>query len=132
MSQLVIRLGQLALEFLVIFGPLIFLFLLLEVRDRRQATLYTIILKDLNSPDLRGLFAMEIRCGVFCRQDTVIVDLWNCPKEQMWDAIIKLSAHLPSKVRLVVNGMVDPYSQSTLTFKVQRSMPSVSSVSYFR
>jgi hypothetical protein len=132
MSQLVIRLGQLVLGFLVIFGPLIFLFLLLEVRDRRQSTLYGVILKELNSPDLRGLFAVEIQCGIFSRQDTVIVDLWNCPKEQVWDAIIKLSAHLPSKVRLVVNGMADPCSQSTLTLKVQRNIPSVSSVSSFR
>lgn len=132
MSQLVIRFGQLVLGFLVIFGPLIFLLLLLEVRDRRQSTLYDVILKDLNSPDLRGLFAVEIQCGIFWRQDTVIVDLWNCPKEQVWDAIINLSAHLPPKVRLVANGVADPCSRSTLTFKVQRCMPSVRSISCFR
>jgi hypothetical protein len=132
MGELLIRLGELGIGFLSMMGPLVLLMVFLKLRDQRESILYFMVLKELNSPDLRGLFAVKIRCRVFSRQDTVMVDLWNCPKEQVWDTIIRLSAHLPSQVRLVVNGMADSRCRSTLTLKVKRSIPSVSSVSCCR
>lgn len=132
MEQLLIRLGELCIGFLSMMGPLVLLMMFLQVRDQRESILYTVVLKELNSPDLRGLFAVKIRCSVFSRQDTVMVDLWNCPKERVWDTVIQLSTHLPPEVRLVVNGMADPRSRSTLILKVERSIPSVSSVSCCR
>jgi hypothetical protein len=128
MGELLIRLGELGIGFLSMMGPLVLLMVFLRLCDQRESILYAVVLKQLNLPDLRGLFAVKIRCRVFSRQDTVIVDLWNCPKEQVWETIIRLSTHLPSEVRLVVNGMADPRSRSTLTLKVERSIPSVSSV----
>lgn len=132
MGELLIRLGELGIGFLSMMGPLVLLMVFLRLRDQRESILYAVVLKQLNLPDLRGLFAVKIRCRVFSRQDIVIVDLWNCPKEQVWETIIRLSTHLPSEVRLVVNGMADPRSRSTLTLKVERSIPSVSSVSCCR
>jgi len=128
MGELLIRLGELGIGFLSIMGPLVLLMVFLKLRDERESILYGVALKELNSPDLRGLFAVKIRCSVFSRQDTVMVDLWNCPKEQVWDVIIRLSTHLPPQVRLVVNGMADSRSRSTLTLRVQRNIPSVRSV----
>jgi hypothetical protein len=132
MGELLIRLGELWIGFLSMMGPLVLLMVFLRLRDQRESILYAVVLKQLNLPDLRGLFAVKIRCRVFSRQDTVMVDLWNCPKEQVWDTVIQLSNHLPPEVRLVVNGMADSRSRSTLTLKVQRSIPSVSSVSCCR
>jgi hypothetical protein len=132
MGELLIRLGELCIGFVSMMGPLVLLMVFLRLRDQRESILYAVVLKQLNLPDLRGLFAVKIRCGVFSRQDTVIVDLWNCPKEQVWETIIRLSTHLPPEVRLVVNGMADLRSRSTLTLKVERSVPSVSSVSCCR
>lgn len=132
MEELLIRLGKLGVGFLSMMGPLVLLLIILKLRDERESVLHTLVLKKLNSPDLRGLFAVTIKCGLFSRQDTVVVDLWNCPKEQVWGTIIHLSTHLPPQVRLVVNGMTDFQSRSTLTLKVQRSIPSVSSVSCCR
>jgi hypothetical protein len=132
MEQLLIRLGELGIGFLSMMGPLVLLMVFLKLRDQRESILYTVVLKELNSPDLRGLFAVKIRCSVFSRQDTVMIDLWNCPKEQVWDTVIQLSTHLPPEVRLVVNGMADSRSRSTLMLKVERSIPSVSSVSCCR
>ncbi len=129
MGELLIRLGELCIGFLSMMGPLVVLMVFLRLRDQRESMLYVIVLKQLNLPDLRGLFAVKIRCRVFSRQDTVTVDLWNCPKEQVWETMIRLSTHLPSAVRLVVNGMADSRSRSTLTLKVQRSIPSASSAS---
>jgi hypothetical protein len=132
MEDLLIRLGELGIGFLSMMGPLVLLMILLKLRDQRESLLYTVVLKELNSPHLRGLFAVKIRCSVFSRQDTVMIDLWNCPKEQVWDTVIQLSTHLPPEVRLVVNGMADSRSRSTLMLKVERSIPSVSSVSCCR
>ena len=61
-----------------------------------------------------------------------MIDLLNCPKERVWDTVIQLSTHLPPEVRLVVNGMADSRSRSTLTLKVERNIRSVSSVSCCR
>jgi hypothetical protein len=131
-GELLTRLGALGIGFLSMMGPLVLLMVFLRLRDQRESILYPMVLKELNSPDLRGLFAVKIRCRVFSGQDTVMVDLWNCTKEQVWDTVIRLSIHLPPEVRLVVNGMADSRSRSTLTLKVKRSIPSVSSVSCCR
>jgi hypothetical protein len=132
MEELLIRLGKLGIGFLSMMGPLGLLMMFLTLRDQRESILYTVVLKELNSPDLRGLFAVKIRCSVFSRQDTVMVNLWNCPKERVWDTVLRLSNHVPPEVRLLVNGMVDSRSRSTLTLRVERSIPSVSSVSCCR
>jgi hypothetical protein len=132
MGELLIRLGELCIGFLSMMGPLVLLMVFLRLRDQRESILYAVVLRQLNLPDLRGLFAVKIRCRVFSRKDTVMVDLWSCPKEQVWEAIIRLSTHLPPEVRLVVNGMTDPRSPSMLTLKLERSIPSVSSVSCCR
>jgi hypothetical protein len=132
MEELLIRLGELGIGFLSMMGPLVLLMIFLKLRDQRESLLYTLVLKELNSPDLRGLFAVKIKCRVFSRQDTVMIDLWNCPKEQVWETMIRLFTHLPPEVRLVVNGMADSRSRSKLTLRVERSIPSVSSVSCCR
>jgi hypothetical protein len=132
MEGLLVRLGELGIGFLSMTGPLVLLMMFLKLRDERESILYTAVLKQLNSADLRGLFAVKIQWGVFSRQDTVMIDLWNCPKEQVWDTVIRLSTHLPAEVRLVVNGMTDFRSRSTLTLKVERTIPSVRSVSCCR
>lgn len=132
MGELSIRFGELCIGFLSMMGPLVLLMVFLRLRDQRESDIYPLVLKQLNLPDLRGLFAVKIRCRVFSRQGTVTVDLWNCPKEQVWETMIRLSTHLPPEVRLVINGMVDSRSPSMLTLKVERSIPTVSSVSCCR
>jgi hypothetical protein len=132
MGELLKRLGELGIGFLSMMGPLVLLMIFLKLRDQRESLLYTVVLKELNSPDLRGLCAVKVRCSVFSRQDTVMVDLWNCPKERVWDTVLRLSNHVPPEVRLVVNGMADSRSRSTLTLRVERSIPPVSSVSCCR
>jgi hypothetical protein len=128
MEELLIRLGELGVGFLSMIGPLVLLMVFLKLRDERESILYTVVLKELNSPDLRGLFAVKIRCSVFMRQDTVMIDLLNCPKEQVWNTVIRLFTHLPPQVRLVASGMAAFRSRSTLTLEVERSIPPVSSV----
>ena len=132
MGELLINFSELCTGFLSMMGPLVLLMVILKLRDQRESILYAVVLKQLNLPDLRGLFAVKIRCRVFSRKDTVIVDLWSCPKEQVWETIIRLSTHLPPEVRLAVNGMADSRSPSMLTLSVERSIPSAGSVSCCR
>ncbi|MGA7145878.1 MAG: hypothetical protein WBY47_15370, partial [Desulfobacterales bacterium] len=82
----------------------IVLLLILNARDRRESTLGGIVFEQLRSPDLRGLYTFRIRHGLFLRSSVVIVNLWDCSKEQIWDTTTRLSISLPSEVRLVVSG----------------------------
>lgn len=105
MEELLIRLGELGIGFLSMMGPLVLLMIFLKLRDQRESLLYTVVLKELNSPDLRGLFAVKIRCSVFSRQEIVTIEMWNCSNKQIWDVIMCLSVKLPPHVWLVVNGL---------------------------
>jgi hypothetical protein len=125
MSPLLIRLGQLVLGFMAITGPLIVLLLFLEARDRRESSLCGIILKQLNSPNLRGLFSFRIRHGLLSGRGAVIVDLWGCSSEQVWGTTMQLSMSLPPKVRLVVNGTMDYKHKVGFAMKVRREAFSV-------
>jgi hypothetical protein len=120
MSPLLIRLGQLVLGFMAVTGPLIIMLMLLEARDRRESSLYGIILKRLSSPNLRGLFSFRIRHGLLSGRNTVIVDLWGCSSEQIWDTTMLLSMSLPPEVRLVVNGTMDHKHKVGFAMKVKR------------
>ena len=127
--ELLMRLGLLFVGFLSMLGPLVLLIGFLRLREQQESFLLGVVLKELNSPDLRGLFAVNVQCGFFTRHGSVSVDLRGCPTDQTWDTMMRLSARLPSKVQLVVNGMTDSRSRSTVTVSVKRSLPSIPSVS---
>ncbi len=128
MGELLTRVGLLIIGFLIILGPLILLMGFLRLRERRESILLGVVLSELNSPNLRGLFAVDVNYGLFTRQGRVTIDLQDCSKEQIWEAIVRLSARLPLQVQLVVNGMTDSRSRSILTLNVKRSLPSAPSV----
>jgi hypothetical protein len=125
MVELLVSLGKLSIGFLCILGPLALPFLLLHIRDHRESELYTTVLRELNLPELRGLFTVRILTRPLTA-DTVVVDLWQCSKEQVWGVIEKLSARLPGHVRLEVNGITDCRVRSTWKLTVMRTQPSVS------
>jgi len=125
MLELLFRIGQLILGFTSILGPLILLMVLLEFRDRRKSSLYGVVLRELNSPELRGLYALDIRCGLLPWRDTVLVDLWNSSNKEIWDTTMRLSMSLPPKGRLVVNGTMDRKSKLGFALRVKRGAPSI-------
>lgn len=125
MTEMLLSLGKLSIGFLGILGPLALLLGFLRIRDQRQSMLYTTVLRELNLPDLRGLFAVNIKSRPF-GADTVMVDQWHCSRERVWDVIEKLSTKLPAHVRLEVNGITDCRTRSTWKLTVMRSQPSAS------
>jgi hypothetical protein len=125
MTEMLVSLGKLLIGFLGILGPAALLLGFLHIRDRRQSTLYTKVLVELNLPELRGLFGVKIKSRPF-GADTVMVDLWHCSREQVWDVIERLSAKLPANAKLEVNGVTDCRVMSAWKLTVMRSQPSIS------
>jgi hypothetical protein len=104
MTALMISSSKLIVGFISIGGPLIFLIALLHLRDHRKSIIEGIACRELNSPDLRGLAAVHIKCALLSNRCTVEVDMWNCSNERIWDVMEGLRVNLPSSVRFVVNG----------------------------
>jgi hypothetical protein len=125
MVQLLASLAKLAVGFLGILGPIVFLMMFLQVRDQRESMLYAIVLVELNLPQLRGLSTVKIKSRPLWA-DTVVVNLWNCSRERVWEVIDTLSIKLPSRVRLEVNGITDCRVRSTWKLTVMRTHPFVS------
>lgn len=120
MIELLISLSKLVIGFFCIAGPVVVLLMWLRARDRRVAMLSTVALKELNLPELRGLFAVKIKNNPFSG-GVVAVDLWNCSRDQLWDVLLRLSAQLPSHVRVEVNGISDSRTRSTWTVSAKRN-----------
>jgi hypothetical protein len=120
MSQSLMHIGQTLVGFMIVTGPVIILLLILKARDRRESTLRFIILKQLRSPNLRGLYTFRIRHGVLLGGNTIVVNLWDIPREQVWDTTMHLALSLPPKVRLVVNGTMDQKHKVSFALKVKR------------
>ena len=56
---------------------------------------------------------------------SILVNLWDIPREQVWDTTTRLALSLPPKVRLVVNGTMDRKHKVSFALKVKREAFSV-------
>jgi hypothetical protein len=119
MEALFLNIGKLVMGFSGILGPLVLYLLISGVRDQRESRLAAKVLSALNTPDLRGLYAVKIKCGPF-RRDTAAIDIWNCSKEKVWEILMRLSTRLPSQVRLEVNGMTDSGPRAAWTLSIKK------------
>ena len=125
MSQSLIHIGHLLVGFMILFGPVIVLLLILNARDRRESTLRSIVFEQLRSSDLRDLFTFRIRHALFLGSSVVIVNLWDCSKEQIWDTTTRLSISLPSEVRLIISGTMDREHKVRFALKIKREVASL-------
>jgi len=125
MNDLIVSLAKLTIGFVGILGPVVLLLMIMNNRDRRESMLFATVLLELNRPHLRGLFTVKIKSRPLWA-DTVVVDLWNCSREQVWNVIEILSAKLPTHARLEVNGITDCRVQSTWKLIVMRTQDFVS------
>ena len=111
MTELFLHLFKLVIGMACVLAPVAVAFAVLARRDRRHLALSTIVLQQLNVPELRGLFAVSVRARPFGR-DCVSVDLWSCSRDQLWDVMERLSLRLPATVRFEVNGLIDSRTRS--------------------
>lgn len=107
MEELMFDLGKLVIGFSGMLGPVVFLMAALGARDRRRSALSTKVFDALKSPQLRGLYGVQITGRAFGRH-TVIVSLCFCSKEQIREVMERLSDRLPPGVRFEVEGAPAP------------------------
>lgn len=118
MSELLVNLAKLAIGFFMIAGPVALSIVRLRYRDRREGALNLKALMELNSPELRGLFSVSVK-NRLVGADHVVVDLWGCSRDQIWDLMERLSVCLPAQVRVEVNGISTGRSHSKLTLALK-------------
>lgn len=119
MTALMISFAKLVTGFIFIGGPLIFLMILLNVRDHQKLIIEGLVSKELNSPDLRGLVVANTKCALLSKRCRVEVDMRDCSIEQIWNAIGGLTVSLPSSVRLVVNGVQIRSPKTMFTLEIR-------------
>jgi hypothetical protein len=119
MLELVTSIGKLAIGFLCILGPVVLLMAFLHSREKREAEIRTRVLQELNSPELRGLFFVTVQSRLV-GADTVVVDLWGCSREQVWDLMERLSDRLGDRARVEVNGVSGSRVNSKWTLKFRK------------
>jgi len=117
--ELFASLGKLGVGFVCILGPVVLLIAFLRIRELREDSLSTRVLQELNLPNLRGMYSMEVKSRLF-GVDTVKVDLRSCSREQVWDLMEKLSVRLPAHVRVDVNGISGSRVNSEWTLTVRK------------
>jgi hypothetical protein len=84
------------------------------------ALLSTMVLLELNAPELRGLFTVKIRSKPFLGE-VVSIDLLSCSRDKICDVMRRLAAQVPSHVRVEINGIRDCRAGSTWTLTAKRS-----------
>ncbi len=100
-------------------GPVVALMWLLHLRDGRESLVRLAALKHVSSRETRGLIAIQVRSALLLRRSVVTIDMWACSREQIWDTLARLGRDLPPRVRLIVDGSVDP--QLTARFTLETS-----------
>jgi hypothetical protein len=119
MMELVASLGKLGVGFVCILGPVVLLIAFLRIRELREDSLSTRVLPELSSPNLRGMYSLEVKSRLF-GVDTVKVDLRSCSREQVWDLMERLAVRLPAHVRVDVNGISGSRLNSEWTLTVRK------------
>ncbi|HEV8662517.1 MAG TPA: hypothetical protein VGT06_05145, partial [Candidatus Methylomirabilis sp.] len=63
------------------------------------------------------------RCALFSPRSVVAVDMRACSRDEIWEAVGRLSRRLPPRVRLVVDGTLDPQCPATFTVETTSPLP---------
>lgn len=103
-------------------GPVLALMLLLNARDRRKATMLDAAWR-LALEDLRDQIAIQIHSPLLSRHSVVAVDMCECSRDEVWEAIARWYAGLPPRARLVVNGSMDRGLQASFTVETACRRP---------
>lgn len=105
----------LMVSFGLILGPLIFLSVLLNLRDRRQSGVLHAVLDQVGSRDLRGRVSVQVRSGVFRRRSVVNVHILGGSPSELWETMTRVARCLSPLDRLQLTGQTDGLVPATLT-----------------
>ena len=117
------QLGGLLAMIAMTYGPVVGLLGLLNRRDRRESAMLGSVLTQFASLNFRGRIAAQVRCALFSRRSVVKVNALSCSRDEIWDALARLSRSLPPRVRLVIHVTGDPEFPPTLTIETPDRQP---------
>jgi len=115
MMHALIDIGTVVAVGLFTVGPVVGWMLLLNARDRRREALLGTMWV-LASRDLRPSIAIQVQVNVLSRRAIVAVDMRDCTRNQIWDAVVRWCAGLPPGVGLCVNGGFEPGLPAWLSY----------------
>ncbi len=104
-------------------GPWVGLSWLLDLRDRRQARLRDAVLRLMTSEDVRSRIRIDVRCALLSRGGVVTVDMSACSREEIWEAVARLSHGLPPRARVAVLGALDGQRTAVLRLEPPTRRP---------
>jgi hypothetical protein len=113
--QMLLQVGGLMAVILFTLGPVLGLMLLLNRRDKRQAALLERAWQ-LTPREISDRIAIQVCCPLLPRWRLVTVEMQDCARDEIWEAVARWSANLPPRVRLQVIGRMDcpPSARFTL------------------
>lgn len=116
--QGLMQLGGLILMVGITYGPVVGLLELLNLRDRRRSWLLGSVMKELAARHFSGRIAVHVHCALLSRRSVVRLDMRGCSRDEIWQALARLSRSLPPAVRLRVDGIVDPECPAPVTLTI--------------
>lgn len=115
MIHALIDIGTVVAVGLFTVGPVVGWMLLLNARDRRRATLLD-TMWSLVPRELRPSLAIQVQVSLLWRRSIVAVDMRDCTRNEIWDAVVRWCAGLPPGVGLCVNGGFEPGLPTWLSY----------------
>lgn len=115
--------GGLVLLITATYGPVFALLALLNLRDRRESRLLGSVMKKLAAREFGGRLAVQVRCALLSPRSVVTLDMRTCSREEIWQAVARLSRSLPPGVRVLVDGTIDPRFPTPVTLAIPGRRP---------
>jgi len=115
--------GGLVLVIGMTYGPVLALLGLLNLRDRRQSRLLGGVMQRLPRREFGGRLAIDVRCPLLSRRSVVTLDMRACSRDEIWQAVTRLSRSFPPGVRLLVDGTVDPQCPEPIRLAIPGRRP---------
>lgn len=116
-------LGGVFLAAAVAVAPVAGLALLLNLRDRRRASLLAAVADVVGAPDLRGRVGLEVRCGMLSPGGRLAVHLAASSGEEILALLSRLSRRLSPRVRLSVDSRLGEAPPTGLWVEARRAGP---------
>jgi len=118
-----LQLGGLLLMVGMTVAPVVVLLGLLNRRDHRESRLLGRVMKALPPRQFGGRLAVHVRCALLSPRSVITLDMQACSRDEIWQAIARLSRSLPPGVRLLVDGTVDPQCPAAVRLAIRSRRP---------
>ena len=121
--EALMQVGGLVLMVGMTYGPVVALLGLLNLRDHRQSRLLGSVIQRLPRREFGGRLAVQVRCALLSPRSVVTLDMRTCSREEIWQAVARLSRSLPPGVRVLVDGTIDPRFPTLVTLAIPGRRP---------